>query len=69
MQQKLLKPQSVSSYLPVMNEVADDFVKRIKALQDENQEMPKDFQNELFKFALESKLHLCCTSIPSGNDF
>ncbi|CAG0884942.1 unnamed protein product, partial [Darwinula stevensoni] len=61
-QQKLLKPQSVLSYLPVMNEVADDFVKRIKALQNENQEMPEDFQNELFKFALES---ISCVALNS----
>ncbi|KAK4293595.1 hypothetical protein Pmani_033720 [Petrolisthes manimaculis] len=44
----------VSRYLPQMDDVAKDFISRIRLLRDENGEVPESFNTELYKWALES---------------
>lgn len=53
-QTPMMKPKNVSSYLPRMDEVTLEFLERIATFQKENGEMPKHFQQELYKWALES---------------
>ncbi|XP_064096166.1 probable cytochrome P450 49a1 [Macrobrachium nipponense] len=53
-QTPMMKPKNVSAYLEEMDEVALDFMDRIAVFQEENGEMPEDFQVELYKWALES---------------
>ncbi|KAG0718510.1 putative cytochrome P450 49a1 [Chionoecetes opilio] len=50
----LLKPMVVGEYVEEMDNVALTFVDRIKELQDKHGEMPENFQQELYKWALES---------------
>lgn len=51
----MMKPRTVKLYTGPVNEVVDDFIKRIKVLekQNENGEMPHDFEFEINKWALE----------------
>ncbi|KAK3869375.1 hypothetical protein Pcinc_025310 [Petrolisthes cinctipes] len=44
----------VSRYLPQMDDVAKEFISRIRLLRDENDEVPESFNTELYKWALES---------------
>ncbi|CAG0914444.1 unnamed protein product [Notodromas monacha] len=53
-QQRMLKPKSALQYLNSMQDVATDFIARVRLIRDEKNEMPEDFQNELYKWALES---------------
>nr|QST15057.1 CYP362A4 protein [Diaphanosoma celebensis] len=53
-QQSLLKPQNVKTYLPVMGQIADEFIDRIRSIRLENNEMRPDFVSELYRWALES---------------
>lgn len=50
----MMKPKVVKAYIPDIDEVAKDFIRKIKTLRDKNNEMPDDFQNELNKWSLES---------------
>lgn len=50
----MMQPKTVKSYVPTVQTIADEFVKRIGSLRDENSEMPADFSNEANKWALES---------------
>lgn len=50
----MLKPNTVRAYIPAIDDVAGDFVAKIKSMGDENQEMPANFGFELNKWALES---------------
>lgn len=50
----MLKPKTVKAYIPATDDVAKDFVAKIKTMRDENQEMPANFGFELSKWALES---------------
>lgn len=50
----MLKPKTVRAYIPAIDDVAIDFVAKIKAISDENQEMPANFGSELNKWSLES---------------
>lgn len=50
----MLQPKTVNSYIPVVDEVATDFVEKIKGLRKTNDEMPDDFGMELNQWALES---------------
>ncbi|KAK3858045.1 hypothetical protein Pcinc_035734, partial [Petrolisthes cinctipes] len=44
----------VSRYLPQMDNVAKEFISRIRMLRDESGEVPDSFNTELYKWALES---------------
>ncbi|KAJ6639074.1 putative cytochrome P450 12b2, mitochondrial, partial [Pseudolycoriella hygida] len=50
----MMKPKVVKAYIPDIDSVAQDFIKKIKLLRDEKNEMPADFQNEMNKWSLES---------------
>lgn len=52
-QTPMMKPKNVSSYLPEVDQVTLTFVERMASLQKQYGEMPKDFQMELYKWALE----------------
>ncbi|KAG4074654.1 hypothetical protein HA402_004525 [Bradysia odoriphaga] len=50
----MMKPKVVNAYIPEFDTVAKEFVNKIKTLKDDKDEMPDDFQNDLFRWALES---------------
>lgn len=52
----LMQPRVTVQYVSNMDLVAQEFVENMKkmALKDPNRQMPKDFENELNKWALES---------------
>lgn len=50
----MMKPKVVKAYIPDIDIVAKDFIRKIKTLRDDKNEMPNDFQNELNKWSLES---------------
>ena len=50
----MMRPKSVTQYAPLVNEVVDDFLRKMAAMIDENGEIP-DFKNELLKWSLECK--------------
>lgn len=50
----MMKPKVVNAYITEFDTVAKEFVDKVKTLQDDKNEMPDDFQNELFRWALES---------------
>ncbi|KAJ9595930.1 hypothetical protein L9F63_012877, partial [Diploptera punctata] len=56
--QTMMQPRSTKLYVAPIDAVADDFVERIKILRDDKQEMPADFNNELYKWALESIVYI-----------
>ncbi|XP_045624921.1 probable cytochrome P450 49a1 isoform X2 [Procambarus clarkii] len=53
-QTSMMKVREVLSYLPVMDQISMEFMNRIASLQSQFGEMPHDFQNEIYKWALES---------------
>lgn len=50
----MMKPKVVKAYIPDIDIVAQDFIRKIRTLRDEKNEMPDDFQNEMNKWSLES---------------
>lgn len=50
----MLQPKTVKTYIKPVDEVARDFIERIKSIRDGKDEMPADFQNEMNKWALET---------------
>lgn len=50
----MLQPKTVKTYITPVDEVAIDFVKRIKSIRDDKNEVPAEFQNEMNKWALET---------------
>ncbi|XP_045623411.1 probable cytochrome P450 49a1 [Procambarus clarkii] len=55
-----LKPRTVAHYLPQVDQVAQEFVARSAGQRDHKNELPGDFVQELFKWALES---LCLVAL------
>lgn len=54
----MMQPRSAKLYVGPIDAVAQDFINRIRILRDEKQEMPDDFNNELYKWALESIVYI-----------
>lgn len=50
----MLRPATVRSYLPTVDDIAKEFVQKMHILRDANNEMPADFGTELSMWALES---------------
>lgn len=50
----MLQPKTVRMYVKPVDEVAIEFVNRIKCIRDDKCEVPADFGNEMNKWALES---------------
>lgn len=53
-QTTMLKPMVIDEYLPEMDGVSCALMDRIQELQDKYGQMPDNFQDELYKWALES---------------
>lgn len=49
-----MKSQITRKYVPAVDEVTQDFVKRLHSLRDQNMENPADFYSELNMWTLES---------------
>ncbi|XP_071446452.1 probable cytochrome P450 49a1 [Hetaerina americana] len=50
----MMQPRVAMRYVPPISDVAQEFVDKMRAMKDHNNEMPPDFMNELFKWSLES---------------
>ncbi|XP_037048515.1 probable cytochrome P450 12b2, mitochondrial [Bradysia coprophila] len=50
----MMKPKVVKAYIPDIDDVAKDFIRKIRTIRDANNEMPDDFLNEMNKWSLES---------------
>lgn len=50
----MMQPKIVKAYIAPVDEVARDFVNKIKIMRNADNEMPDDFGNELNQWALES---------------
>ncbi|EFX79020.1 hypothetical protein DAPPUDRAFT_305015 [Daphnia pulex] len=53
-QQPFLKTKNVNNYIPVLGQIAQEFIDRIRLIRQENNEMKPDFVNEMYRWALES---------------
>lgn len=56
--QVMMKPRSTKLYVGPIDAVAKDFIQRIRFVRDDKQEMPADFNNELYKWGLESIVYI-----------
>ncbi|PNF13667.1 hypothetical protein B7P43_G16772 [Cryptotermes secundus] len=54
----MMQPKSTKLYVTPIDSVANDFLKRIRLIRDENLEMPDDFGNELCKWGFESIVYI-----------
>ncbi|XP_068083426.1 probable cytochrome P450 301a1, mitochondrial isoform X2 [Anabrus simplex] len=52
--QPMMQPRSAKMYVTPINDVAEDFINRIRDFRDNKNEVPRDFINELYKWSLES---------------
>ncbi|GAB1867130.1 hypothetical protein CAJAP_08209 [Camponotus japonicus] len=51
----MMQPRAITPHIAQISQVADEFVEKIRTLRDpETLELPGDFKNELYKWALES---------------
>lgn len=50
----MLRPATVRSYVPKVDDIAREFVQKIQLLRDDKCELPADFGTELSLWALES---------------
>lgn len=50
----MMRPKTVKSYASVVDEVAREFVHKMKSQLDANDELPVDFKSDLSLWALES---------------
>jgi hypothetical protein len=65
-QQPFLKTKNIEHYLPVLGDIAEEFIDRIRLIrQPNNSEMRPDFINEMYKWALECKSVLIVLSCQS----
>ncbi|OXB65629.1 hypothetical protein ASZ78_014608, partial [Callipepla squamata] len=57
---EVLSPQVVDSFVPLLNQVSEDFVRRAQAQVQKSgwERWTADFSHELFRFALESVCHV-----------
>ncbi|XP_068083408.1 probable cytochrome P450 49a1 [Anabrus simplex] len=52
--QTMMQPRSAKSYVGPIDTVTEDLIDRMRELKNENAELPPDFINYLFRWALES---------------
>ncbi|XP_018572392.1 cytochrome P450 CYP12A2-like isoform X1 [Anoplophora glabripennis] len=72
----LMQPKTAQQYIGSMDKVTNELIKNIRffSTQNEKSEMPEDFQNELYKWALESigfltlNKHLGCLDLNAPKD-
>ncbi|KAK3866624.1 hypothetical protein Pcinc_027854 [Petrolisthes cinctipes] len=53
-QTPMMKPSNITPFITAMDQVTLEFTDRMAALQEEHGELPSNFQNELYKWGLES---------------
>ncbi|XP_060819979.1 probable cytochrome P450 301a1, mitochondrial [Bombus pascuorum] len=53
-QQVMLQPRTARMYISAIEEASLAFLRRIRRIRDENDEVPDDFLNEIHKWSLES---------------
>lgn len=56
-QKYMMRPQIMKMYLPQMNVISDDVIRRIRKIRQPNHQVP-NVMNELFKWALESVTYI-----------
>lgn len=56
-QKVMMRPQVMKQYIPQMNVISDDMVRRMKMLRTKDHHVP-ELMNELFKWALESVTYI-----------
>lgn len=50
----MMQPRAITPHVAQISQVADEFVEKIRTRRDpETLELPGDFKNELYKWALE----------------
>lgn len=54
-QQMMMRPQAVTVYLPFVEDIVDDFIKRIRKIRNKNNEID-GFNYEASKWNLECKI-------------
>ncbi|XP_071452596.1 probable cytochrome P450 301a1, mitochondrial [Hetaerina americana] len=52
--QPMMQPRISKRYVPPIAAVAQEFVDKMRGMRDEKEELPDNFNNELFKWSLES---------------
>lgn len=50
----MLQPKTAKKYIEPVEQISDEFIQRVRAIRDGNDETPADFSNEMNKWALES---------------
>lgn len=50
----MMHPKTVKRYIATVDKINEDLITRIRSIQDDNNEVPSDFGNEMNKWALES---------------
>ncbi|XP_072942700.1 probable cytochrome P450 49a1 [Epargyreus clarus] len=50
----LAAPEAARAAVPALDDVAEDFIRKMENMLDENKELPADYLTELYKWALES---------------
>jgi len=60
-QRLMLDPQSVGTFLPLIDPVADDFVQRILKIRDPDTGVVESLQNEMAKWNLECEFDALLT--------
>ena len=51
----MLRPKEVQAYIPGMDEVAEDFINRLAAVQNQDGRIDQ-LETEMFKWAMECKM-------------
>ena len=55
-QQNLMRPKAIEVYLPIVTEIADEFIERVKEIMDDSGHVP-DLRNEISKWNIECKFN------------
>jgi len=62
-QQPMLKPKNVANYMPVLGQIAEEFIERIRSIRpSDTNEMKPDFIDEMYRWALECTFYILLIS-------
>lgn len=50
----MLQPNTIKSFIPLVDEISLEFIERIKRIQDSNGEMPSNFKHEIENWGFEA---------------
>ena len=51
-----MRPKAIEVYLPIVTEIADEFIERVKEIMDDSGHVP-DLRNEISKWNIECKFN------------